>query len=140
LSYKSINFDEKYDMLVYATCVALGFAGFENVIYGLTSTYEIAILRAFTAVPFHVCLGIIMGSNLLLAKISRLNKDKKREIKYIIFSILIPVLVHGSYDYILMRGNIYFIFVLFILLIILFVYIIKKINKISTQKQTLLKK
>ena len=63
---KSHEFDEPMDALVYGTVVSLGFAILENFGYvhgadSETSSYAIATLRAFTAIPMHASCGVVMG-------------------------------------------------------------------------------
>ena len=59
------EFDEPI-ALVYGTVVSLGFAILENFayVYGAdseASSYAIATLRAFTAIPMHASCGVVMG-------------------------------------------------------------------------------
>ena len=90
IGYKNRNFDEAYDIIVYATFVSLGFASIENLLYVYNGNIVTGILRALTSVPGHVCFGITMGYYLLLAKI---------HIKNLILSILVPIIEHGLYDF-----------------------------------------
>lgn len=57
-------FDEHFDGIVYAVCIGMGFAGFENVLY-LFDNYEswisVGIARAMFAVPGHFLTAVIMG-------------------------------------------------------------------------------
>ena len=109
-SYNSHEFDNIYDMIVYGAFVALGFAFFENLLYvfynGGIST---GIVRAVSAIPGHTCDGVFMGYYLGLAKVSSANGREDLKTKNMIFSILIPTILHGIYDYCLMVGNLYFV-------------------------------
>lgn len=57
-------FDERMDGIVYASCVALGFAAFENILY-LFDNFEFwiatGVKRAIFSVPGHFFNGILMG-------------------------------------------------------------------------------
>ena len=57
-------FDERFDGIVYAVCVGMGFAAVENVLY-LFSNYDswlsVGIVRALFAVPGHFFDAVIMG-------------------------------------------------------------------------------
>lgn len=99
IGYKNRNFDEAYDIIVYATFVSLGFASIENLLYVYNGNIVTGILRALTSVPGHVCFGITMGYYLLLAKIAKKNNNRKLHIKNLILSILIPIIEHGLYDF-----------------------------------------
>ena len=121
---KNKECDEDFDMILYGSFIGLGFAAFENILYVVEYDTKVAIIRAFTAVPMHTILGIIMGYYLLKYKNTSNNKYKY-------LSIIIPVLIHGVYDYLIMTKIEINVILAIILLIIVFVYGIVIINKIS---------
>ncbi len=94
------EFDEKYDGIVYAVFVSLGFALVENIMYVYQYGQEVAYTRALTAVPVHAILGITMGYYFSSAKFF----EKRRTINFI-SALLMPVLLHGIYDFILMSQH-----------------------------------
>jgi RsiW-degrading membrane proteinase PrsW (M82 family) len=100
LIWKNPNFNELFDGIVYCVYVSLGFAAIENVIYVFSGGTSVALLRAFTAVPAHTLFGVAMGYNFGLAKF---NKNKRAS--YLIFSFIIPFILHGIYDFILMSND-----------------------------------
>ena len=100
LFWKNPNFNEKFDGLVYAVFISLGFAGFENVLYVLRGGVQVGWVRAFTAVPFHALDGVVMGYYFGLAKFIPAFKDR-----YLKLSFFMPFLLHGIYDFILMSGH-----------------------------------
>ena len=101
-TYKRSEFNHAYDAIVYAVFVSLGFACIENILYVLnTLEIQTAITRGLLAVPGHTCDGILMGYFLALAKISEKNNNIKLARKNKIFSIVVPMLAHGLYDYLL---------------------------------------
>lgn len=55
------NFNYRFDGVVYAVFVSLGFAAVENVLYVLTSGFSTAVLRAIFSIPGHAMFGVIMG-------------------------------------------------------------------------------
>lgn len=126
LVWKSPSFDEKFDGIVYAVFVSLGFAAVENVLYVLDGGYHTAIVRAITAVPAHALFGITMGYYLGIARMySELRKEYLRK------AILIPIVLHGIYDFILMV-EVGWLLMLFIPYVIyLYVMGIKKIRILS---------
>ena len=95
---KNPYFVERMDGIVYAVCVALGFAGLENILYviGDADWMSVALARAFTAVPGHFCFGVVMGYFYSLAKF-----DPKNRTQYSILALVAPVVAHGIYDAIL---------------------------------------
>lgn len=88
-------FNEPYDGIIYAVMVSMGFACTENIMYVLQGGYEIAILRAFTAVPAHATFGVLMGYFMGLAKFSN------NRIKLNMAGLFLAVLFHGAYDFFL---------------------------------------
>lgn len=132
ISYKDLAFDEFYDGIVYAVFVALGFACFENLLYVYNYGFGTGIIRALLAVPGHACDGVLMGYYFGLAKLNSLNNRDNMARKYLILSILVPMISHGIYDYCLFTGNIIFIVIFVIFIIAMYVYVIKKIKKISS--------
>ena len=91
-------FDEPMDGLVYGVAASLGFAAYENIGYVLyfykEPSFEIAIFRAFTAVPMHALCGIMMGF-----LISKCIFEKKNNYMNLILALLIPVSMHGFYNF-----------------------------------------
>ena len=132
VSYNHDEFDTLYDMIVYASFVALGFAGFENILY--VSSYGIAtgLVRAVSAIPGHVCDGILMGSYLALSKMNLIKGNQEDAKKYKIFSLIIPVIAHGIYDFCLFWGSNLFIIIFVIFVISLFIICYKKVKKVSS--------
>lgn len=130
-SYNSKYFDHIYDMIVYSVFVALGFAFLENLLYVYQSGVGTGIIRALLSVPGHACDGLLMGYFLGLSKISKINNRKDLFTKYLLLSIVVPIISHGLYDYFLFTNQITFIVLFFILVISVYVFSIKKVNRIS---------
>ncbi len=105
LEYNNQEYNHLYDGIVFAGFVALGFACLENILYVLQSGVQTAIVRAFLAIPGHLCDGIMMGYYLSLAKLSLINKDVSLSKKNIVLSLLVPTITHGIYDYLLFAGE-----------------------------------
>ena len=140
ISYNHNEFDSLYDMIVYASFVALGFACFENILYVSSSGIVTGLLRAVSAVPGHVCDGILMGSYLSLAKVNQLNGNMELSKKYKILSILIPTITHGIYDYCLFLKNPLFLFIFLVFVVNLFIICIKKVKNISNNNYKFFRK
>ena len=130
--YNSKYFDEAYDIIVYASFVALGFAFLENIMYVFTYGVNAAILRAVISVPGHLSFGIMMGYYMLLAKLS---KTKKNHRKYMIYSFIFPILIHGSYDFLLLFKNTYILIIMLILLFMFYIFSYMKIKRVIEMKK-----
>ncbi|WP_071459990.1 glutamic-type intramembrane protease PrsW [Bacillus massilinigeriensis] len=94
--YKHVVFDEPYDGIVYGASVSLGFATVENIFYLFSNGLEFALGRALLPVSSHALFGVIMGYYLGKGKFS-----EKSKAKWIALALLIPLVLHGLYDYIL---------------------------------------
>lgn len=99
LIYKHVEFDEHYDGIVYGVAVSLGFAALENIFYLIANGVQVALGRALLPVSSNALFGIIMGFYLGKAKFSSRNK----KLRWLLYSLLIPILLHGLYDYILVK-------------------------------------
>ncbi len=97
LVWKSPSFNEKFDGIVYAVFVSLGFAAVENIMYVTDGGMQTALMRALTAVPAHALFGVTMGYYMGIARMY----DELRK-PYLWKAILVPILLHGIYDFILM--------------------------------------
>jgi len=104
---KFTEFDEPMDGIVYGITASLGFAFWENLQYiymperELTESLQVAWMRAFTAVPSHAFDGIIMG--FFIGR--HYFRDYKTKIN-LVWALLIPVTLHGFYDWVLMEESI----------------------------------
>jgi protease PrsW len=129
LIWKSREFNEKFDGIVYASFISLGFAGIENVMYVFQQGMTTGLVRAITAVPAHALFGITMG---YFWGIAKFYPAKRR--KYLWLSFLIPFLLHGIYDFILMSG--YALLLLLFIPFVIYLWIsglkkMKQMNKTS---------
>jgi Predicted membrane protein len=86
-------FNEPYDGIMYAVMVSMGFACTENIMYVLRGGTEVAILRAFTAVPAHATFAILMGYYMGKAKFSKQPKLLN------LTGLALATLFHGAYDF-----------------------------------------
>lgn len=100
--WKSREFNEYFDGIVYAAFVSLGFAGLENIMYVFSQdTYPSALMtgsmRALLSVPGHFLFGVAMGYYVGLAKFQPENRST-----CLLKAFLVPMLLHGTFDALLM--------------------------------------
>jgi protease PrsW len=95
--YQHVEFDEPYDGIIYGASVSLGFATVENILYLFANGVEFAFARALLPVSSHALFGVIMGYYMGKGKFSNRNK-----ISFVIISLLLPFVLHGIYDFILL--------------------------------------
>ena len=99
-SWNSPEFNCLYDGVVYAVFVSLGFALWENISYVLNFGLTTAVARAVTAIPGHACFGVFMGIFYGIAKKYDYAGEPAKRTLFGIFTLLVPMLLHGAYDYI----------------------------------------
>ncbi|HEX9826804.1 MAG TPA: PrsW family glutamic-type intramembrane protease [Flavobacteriaceae bacterium] len=88
-------FNEPFDGIIYAVMVSMGFAAVENLMYVMQGGMEVAILRAFTAVPAHATFAVLMGYFMGKAKFS----NNKVILNFT--GLFLAVIFHGTYDFFL---------------------------------------
>ena len=113
-SWNSPEFNCQYDGVVYAVFVALGFALWENISYVLHYGFSTAVVRAVTAIPGHTCFGVFMGVFYGLARKAENQGESDNALIFRICTVLVPVLLHGAYDYIASTNTNTWYFVAFI--------------------------
>lgn len=138
-SWKNKNFNFLFDGIVYAVFVSLGFATFENIgaMLSVKTIFDM-FLRAFISVPAHAFFGVAMGFYYGLAR-----KKKNRKESYglfLIFSLLIPILLHGFFDFCLAMGSEAYFLVFVGFVILLYIYSFKTVRKMSNRDHHLSRK
>ncbi len=119
------NYNEKFDGIVYAVFVSLGFALVENILYVFNETIggmATGIYRAIFAVPAHGLYGVFMGYYLAISKFDNGNKFKN-----FLLAFLYAILLHGVYDLILSFGAHFMILGLY--MFFLFTFSLKMMKK-----------
>ena len=98
---KAKDFDQYYDGILYAIFISMGFALVENILYVIPTGFGVAISRSILSVPGHMLFAIPMGYYL-----SHSRFESGASAKYHIFlSLTIPILLHGTFDFILMYSS-----------------------------------
>lgn len=121
--YHHVHFNQRYDGIVYASAVALGFASAENVLYLLANGVETAFFRAIFPVSSHAIFGVVMGYYLGKAKFY-----PHRKVRYLLYSFLYPFLLHSLYNLILLTQN-HWLYFLIPFMICLWIVGLRKVKK-----------
>ncbi len=95
--FRNPDFTHAVDGITYAVFLSLGFATAENII--TINNFEVGIIRAFTATPAHALFAVSMGYYLGLYKFNRHDK------RLLLLALLIPTLLHGIYNYLIMSDT-----------------------------------
>ncbi|WP_186577825.1 glutamic-type intramembrane protease PrsW [Aquibacillus kalidii] len=130
--FKYTKFYSLYDGIIYGVSISLGFATVENILYLLAHGIEYAFTRALFPVSSHALFGVIMGYYLGKAKISLYPTNMN-----ILLALVIPVLLHGFYDFVLetIKSN-NWLFIIIPFMIALWINGLRKV-KIANQYQAI---
>jgi RsiW-degrading membrane proteinase PrsW (M82 family) len=129
LIWRNRNFNEKFDGIVYAVSVSLGFAAIENLFYVFSNnSMQVGLLRAFTAVPGHTIFGIVMGFYLGMARFSENGKGK-----WLLYAFIVPWFLHGVYDFMLMSGHPILLLTFIPFLVFMYRHGLKKMRELNEQ-------
>ena len=129
-SWRYPGFNYRFDGIVYGVSSAVGFAIYENIMYVASYGLQTAIVRAFTAIPLHAFCGVFMGVIYSYSKKASILGQKGASTAYTILALIVPMLIHGTYDtfaFLGERGTI----PLLIFVVILYAAAITTIKKMS---------
>jgi len=101
-AWKSRNFNEPNDGIVYAAAVSIGFAMAENVLYVLGHGIGVGIARALTAIPGHAFTGVLMGRYIGMARFARSRSRRNADLAAALF---LAWFLHGLYDTLVLSGT-----------------------------------
>lgn len=132
-TWKNKNFNFFYDGIIYAATVSLGFALLENILYvvGDENGLQVALMRAILSIPGHAAWGVFMGFFYSEAKY-RKNFGRNSESKtYTALALVVPILMHGFYDFALSVDNILMLILLLAFVIVSDIICIRTLLKSS---------
>ena len=131
-TFKSPHFNYRFDGVVYAVFVSMGFAILENVLYVFQGGLGVAISRALLALPLHAACGVYMGIAYGQQKVNSLYKPASFG-SVARACLPVPILIHGFYDSCAFSAEKYPIFLLaFVVFVILvFILTLRQLKKAS---------
>ncbi len=103
-TWNSPDFNYRFDGIVYAVFVGLGFAALENILYVFNYGPGVVVSRGLFSVPAHMTFAVFMGLFYAHAKLADLNGFVSYRRGALVQSLLIPCLLHGFYDFCLLSG------------------------------------
>ena len=98
-------FNYRFDGIVYAVFVSLGFAAYENILYVFQYGLSVALPRALLAVPGHMSFAVCMGIYYGRAKLCEGWGDETGKKRNLLTGYLCSVFLHGFYDACAMIGT-----------------------------------
>lgn len=125
--------DEPLDGVVYGVAIALGFAAVENVFVVWKEGYRVGLLRAVFAVPAHGLCGAAMGFYFGRAKLGRGRGERvtrPARLWRIGLALLVPLLFHGAYDFLLLELHGGWVYATVSLLsLLLWVFVLRRVHR-----------
>lgn len=138
-TWKNPNYNYKFDGIVYAVLVSLGFATVENILYVLEGGLSVAIARALLSVPSHAIDAVYMGFYYGYAKYYDSVGIVRRRNKNLRMAVIVPVLLHGCYDFLLFENSLIYLAVFLVFVIVLDVLAVIRINRSSKKNMQIYK-
>ena len=132
-TWASPYFNCRFDGVVYAVFVSLGFALCENVFYAITYDITAIFGRTLTAIPGHACFGIYMGVFYGIAKKYDKEGNYARAKHFGRLASAVPILLHGAYDYIAAVGTTAAAWIFLIYIAVLFIVTFIRIKRVSDE-------
>jgi len=117
-------FNYRFDGVVYAVFVSLGFAAYENILYVFQYGLSVALPRALLAIPGHMSFAVFMGVFYGRAKLCEGRGNDAAGRRNLRRGYFTAVFLHGFYDACAMTGGskALLLFAIFIVLMYLSVY------------------
>lgn len=104
-TWNNLNFNYRFDGIVYAVFVSLGFAAYENIRYVMSYGLSVALPRAASAIPGHMSFAVFMGLFYGRAKLCDSWGDGRGCRRNLRRAYVSAVLMHGFYDACAMLGT-----------------------------------
>jgi RsiW-degrading membrane proteinase PrsW (M82 family) len=130
-SWNTPHFNYRYDGIVYAVFVSLGFAAFENIKYVFYYGIGVAPSRALLAVPAHMAFGVFMGSFYGWAKIHDVYGQEGKAKFLLLLGILCAAAFHAFYDACAMLGTDEAMIAFIVFVVIMYFVVIRKVKRES---------
>ena len=130
-TWRDPNFNYRFDGIVYAVFVSLGFAAYENILYVLRYGLSVALPRALFAVPGHMSFAVFMGVFYGRAKLCEDCGQPVRKRLNLWRGYLTAVILHGFYDSCAMLGNTAAMLTFLVFVIIMYIRVYRLLRRES---------
>lgn len=130
-TWNSPEFNFRFDGVVYAVFVSLGFAAFENILYVSQYGLSVALPRALLSIPGHMAFAVVMGVFYGRAKLAERLGDPAAARTSRLTGYLLAVFLHGFYDACLMVGSGFSTILFVAYVILMYIFIFRLIRKES---------
>lgn len=128
-------FNYRFDGIVYAVFVSLGFAALENVQYVVNYGLTVALPRALLAIPGHMSFSIFMGLWYGRARLFENLGDYAASRRCLCRGYLSAVFLHGFYDSCAMIGTDWSSIVFIVFVIVMFALAFSTLKRESSSDE-----
>ena len=104
VTWRSPEFNYRFDGIVYAVFLGLGFAALENILYLFNYGPGVLTSRGLLAIPGHATFAVFMGLFYAQAKMADIYGAAGARRVHMAAALAVPALLHGFYDFCLMSG------------------------------------
>ncbi|MBR1812236.1 MAG: PrsW family intramembrane metalloprotease [Lachnospiraceae bacterium] len=123
------NFNYRFDGIVYAAFVSLGFAAVENIQYVFSYGLSVAFTRAIFSIPGHFAFSVLMGIHYGRAKQCEYRMDEGGKTLNMVLAFVVPTLFHGFYDACAMSESDFSSWIFLAFVVITYVWIFLRVKK-----------
>lgn len=134
-TWRDPNFNYRFDGIVYAVFVSLGFAAFENISYVVGYGLTTAVARALLAIPAHMGFAVFMGYFYARAKRFHDEGNVAGRRRNLWAGFLVAVLLHGFYDACALLGTLLSTLLFLAFVIAMYIIVIRFLKKESQNDQ-----
>ena len=131
-TFQDPAFNYRFDGVVYAVFVSMGFAILENVLYVFQGGLGVAVTRALLALPLHAACGVYMGIAYGQQKVQSLYKPAS--FGAVARACLpVPILIHGFYDFCAFMQTGLFTVIFIVFVVAVFVLTLKQLQRATRE-------
>ena len=131
-TFRDPAFNYRFDGVVYAVFVSMGFAILENVLYVFQGGLGVAVTRALLALPLHAACGVYMGIAYGQQKVRSLYQPATFG-SVAAACLPTPILIHGFYDFCAFMQTVPFTIIFIVFVIAVFIFTLKQLKKASRE-------
>ena len=121
----------RFDGVVYAVFVSLGFAAFENVLYVFRYGLSVVLPRALLAIPGHMGFAVFVGCFYGRAKLCESCGDEAGKTGNLILGWLSATVLHGIYDSCAMIGSGASTVAFLVFVVLMYIVVLRRIDRES---------
>lgn len=130
-TWNDSNFNYRFDGIVYAVFISLGFAAFENILYVFGYGLSVSLARALLSIPGHMGFAVFMGIFYGNAKECESYGNTVGKVANLFASYFVAVFLHGFYDACAMSGTVLATVLFTAFVIVMYIVVFRLIKKAS---------